>query len=830
MRPNENTPRSFWPMRADHITSDGESLGLDGWGIITNRELQGYQSEISSEVGHATTIIEFTLDGQTIRTDSPFINLAMHPACRIFRQNNLHTNEKGEVQIDEKTKRPLNGALCYQCDQCHAQLFYGLAKNALTPETIIHKKKKDSRLKALYSSTVDCHFEPKFHDEKLYLEYDCPLLGFRELLFPVILQERVLAVFFIGQLTIERNTDFIQKMIGDVEHRFPGCFKHAGQSNVIQAMQGAQEKWIKQQTEFESHSLARIITKELYENTIKTTFAGISNLQRRLDDAFTHRRHEYIRESIVNAPEMKDFSKSARLSKDKNTEDVIDDTPLIGLWDEFEKSLNHIVNRFSLRYALAFGLCRIFNIEDDIIKVQAKAGKWEEVFSQETLNNLHISISRLPKDEGYIVCSPTQDFNKKYLTLLCGCDIGELGDFQLVLLPIPQHPSSSIAILIGFTHCKDITMSNLPEHGPNRYLHQTLKAFFSLAVLAVATIRTKGLEELAKKQLLYLGHESGQLTAGLNWLIKFYEDAHGLVDKLRRQNPYNKNIVITGLRKKIEDLCADMQGYSGQMLFVFDIAERLGSDIRPEVDLALFRPYGDVLAKWKDTYRHECDRKRLQVRVESPELVDGSRIKDPLRPVIWGDRFLFEQVVYNLMNNAEKYCYRGTKIDMDCKLAHLDGGAPHVLTITDYGLPIDPKDDSIFLPFMRGKGSEEVTAGLGLGLYVVRIIAVNMFNGKVEVLCDNNPISKFNVPLIKPYVQQSFKGKDETLIPELREELTRLERTKQYDSIIAYEPGSKRVPRYQPQDVTIKNEIYKATYKVTIKAEIPMIKDMKGEK
>ena len=74
----ERMRRSVWPIQADHITSDGRTLGLDGRGIITHRELQGYQSEICFEIGHPTTIIEFALDGTAIRTDSPSLNLAMH--------------------------------------------------------------------------------------------------------------------------------------------------------------------------------------------------------------------------------------------------------------------------------------------------------------------------------------------------------------------------------------------------------------------------------------------------------------------------------------------------------------------------------------------------------------------------------------------------------------------------------------------------------------------------------------------------------------------------------------------------------------------------------
>jgi len=150
---------------------------------------------------------------------------------------------------------------------------------------------------------------------------------------------------------------------------------------------------------------------------------------------------------------------------------VVDDRPLIDLWDGFEKSLNHLVKCFSLRYALAFGQSRIVNVEQDVIKIQAKAGNWLGVLSPETLNSLHITIHGFPKNEGYIVCSPIQKENKVYLNLMQGCNHDVLGDFQLVLLPIPQHLSSSIAILLGYPDRKDIALSSLMNmHPMNIYI------------------------------------------------------------------------------------------------------------------------------------------------------------------------------------------------------------------------------------------------------------------------------------------------------------------------------------------------------------------------
>ena len=399
MIPTENSTRSNWPMQADRITSDGEAWEHKGLGIIANQELQGYQSEISSEINnqvgdHATTIIEFTIDGRPVRTKSPFIDLAMHPTCKIFRRNNTY-DEKGELLLDKQSLNSVPGALCYHCDQYHAQLFFGLDETTMTPEKIRQRKESDIRLKTFYDDATGCHFEPRFHGKRLYLEYDCPLLGFRELAFPVLFEKRVVATFFVGQLTLEGREDFVHRMIGNVSERFPSCFKESRETanNIVEKMQREQKRRIKGKVGLEPHRIG-VITEEKYNETINQAYKGVYSLEKRLTGAFSHTRHEYIRESFLKASQKIRPTQSLQLPQGQNTEDVVDDTPLTKLWNAFEESLGHLVENFSLRYALALGPSRIINVEQDFIKVQAKAGKWEEVFSKEALNHMKIDIHK----------------------------------------------------------------------------------------------------------------------------------------------------------------------------------------------------------------------------------------------------------------------------------------------------------------------------------------------------------------------------------------------------------------------------------------------------
>ena len=81
------------------------------------------------------------------------------------------------------------------------------------------------------------------------------------------------------------------------------------------------------------------------------------------------------------------------------------------------------------------------------------------------------------------------------------------------------------------------------------------------------------------------------------------------------------------------------------------------------------------------------------------------------------DAVLFEQVMFNLLDNAAKYAPAATTISIR---AWRDGDNVH-LQVLDEGAGI-PQDDveKVFDKFYRAKKSDHVRAGTGLGLAIAR--------------------------------------------------------------------------------------------------------------
>lgn len=116
-------------------------------------------------------------------------------------------------------------------------------------------------------------------------------------------------------------------------------------------------------------------------------------------------------------------------------------------------------------------------------------------------------------------------------------------------------------------------------------------------------------------------------------------------------------------------------------------------------------------------------------------------------PIVLVDRLRFEQVLTNLLSNAQRYTPPGGSIFV----RHQTDGEEEVLTVVDSGPGVPEEDrDLIFEPFYRGDRS-----GLGLGLAIAKSI-VELHGGRLWVENSQTGGSVFAVALAR---QQAAKPK-----------------------------------------------------------------------
>ena len=88
--------------------------------------------------------------------------------------------------------------------------------------------------------------------------------------------------------------------------------------------------------------------------------------------------------------------------------------------------------------------------------------------------------------------------------------------------------------------------------------------------------------------------------------------------------------------------------------------------------------------------------------------------------VITGDSMRIEQAITNLVGNAVKYSPSGG--DVRVAVAERDGRAS--VTVADQGIGIEPDDIAgLGKPFARGSSRARTFSGMGIGLYLARLVA-----------------------------------------------------------------------------------------------------------
>jgi two-component system, OmpR family, sensor histidine kinase SenX3 len=141
-----------------------------------------------------------------------------------------------------------------------------------------------------------------------------------------------------------------------------------------------------------------------------------------------------------------------------------------------------------------------------------------------------------------------------------------------------------------------------------------------------------------------------------------------------------------------------------------------------------------VLAEATERVRATAEHRRVKIILDEPS-----------PPVaVLGDRRQLTSAVYNLLENAVKFSYEDSEVDLSGKVV----GDEVVIEVRDRGAGIPARDlDRIFERFYRvDHGRSRATGGTGLGLAIVRHVASN-HHGSVRVESREGEGSTFTLVL-----------------------------------------------------------------------------------
>lgn len=193
------------------------------------------------------------------------------------------------------------------------------------------------------------------------------------------------------------------------------------------------------------------------------------------------------------------------------------------------------------------------------------------------------------------------------------------------------------------------------------------------------------------------------------------------------------------LRRALEQKGLSAEAYRAET--VVKSARRVNSIIQQLVDSTRFESGQVELRKeltdppqlvFEIAERVGTGSERARIRVEAPEWV----------PLVTVDPDQIERAIVNLITNALKYSPPESPVLI--QVAHRNSEA--VVSVTDQGAGIPPEDvPRLFQRFTR-VGTGERREGLGLGLYITRLI-VEAHGGRVWVESEVGKRSTFHLAL-----------------------------------------------------------------------------------
>jgi signal transduction histidine kinase len=240
---------------------------------------------------------------------------------------------------------------------------------------------------------------------------------------------------------------------------------------------------------------------------------------------------------------------------------------------------------------------------------------------------------------------------------------------------------------------RDVHVSAAPAHANGNV---------TAAVMTVHDTSDSRLADREREQFLSI--VSHELRTPLTPLKALAQLVRGRMRRSRREGTHLDLDSVDRNLAAIERQVDRMNGLVNDLLSV-SRAERGSLRMEP-VSFDLAGLVRDVVQRYVDATAEEG---RHHFRIEAPPSVPAH-----------GDESRIEQLLMNLVGNAVKYSPGGGEVRV--ALTRADGSAE--IAVSDDGIGIPAEDlPKLAHPFVRGGGRAGKFAGMGVGLYVARIVA-----------------------------------------------------------------------------------------------------------
>lgn len=592
-----------------------------------------------------------------------------------------------------------------------------------------------------------------------YEMYLCQYMGYQEYIFPIRIESSIVAVLFVGQIKICDD-----KNVKSIKLETLSRYKDVFQKQIDQYVEGVTityedliDRIISDKTDPFLH-IGDKTDYDLNQNSFEfnsqleidsfindLVLPNVLNFKKRLTDIL----YEYRKEIITDA--LSDFENSytnrhIEFLKTYDSTEEKGHVNIIQYWDSFTNLFDELKRQFDIKDITYYEQKR----ESDIFLYEIKISTNIETIGREE----KINIGDLDRNK-YIL---DERSHIKYI------------------LKIEFSPSSM-----------------LKKELQDYFLIEFSKIIKSTLNICSYAIRSKIDSNNNLTTLRIYRHEMDQLIFTLGSInLKLSPDYKEVLDNLK-------------IDKMHKDFTSSLESanYITKNIEYFTYNQRgLSNDYGPKEWINIF----NKLNKWRLFVMDESIKKHVCVIVPGEE-ERRNRAENNSGIYCVGEGL--ESILYNVINNAIKYCHRGSNIYLDCGTRYMGDKYRQIITITDYGHGICVKNpEDIFKLYYRAVDSNFNIDGSGIGLYLSKLIA-NDIGMDIQYHCEK--ISDYNLPLLERYISLDYDS-EEAPLEDVCKEYNRLDK-KELEKIIS--PFSRKI-----SNIGVRNDIDTPTYKVTFEVII----------
>ncbi len=466
-------------------------------------------------------------------------------------------------------------------------------------------------------------------------------------------------------------------------------------------------------------------------------------------------------------------------------------------WSKIQLPLNKFREHFPAKHIVIFAKDTMENADfDSNFKAVIGSGinlKYQDIF---------YSPSQVDNYDEMSKSTVLNITSKNYPNLLNGLSLGnykwdEDADI-LRLFPSNYSPRSAFLIWIRYDiEVWDRIGESKNDARQDELFEIAILSFYSLMGSIYSSVMAEIASELLELTIRVMGHEISQNLVVIEAIRYFNIETGNIIDNPGKLSAINDDLASQVTQIEYMDLNA---------------RAIIKKDTKLNIDS--IHPLKDLIYKWVNTYRRKSRLRKIQFKTQ--DFNPGYRM-----PVVTTDSLKLDQVVYNIINNAWKYCYKGTNIIIWYG-RHYNAPNSVRISIKNYSKTIPPDNRDIYDLFERGDDTEGIE-GLGVGLGIARQ-HMKLLNGKVYHKCDKeeDKLSDYNIPVLSYYIETvSPRSKIENH-NKLIEEYSRLNNLDEniFEKVVC---RNNKMHVYQPSLDEIIHSINYPTYQIEFIVELPII-------